>query len=338
MVTFNQERYIAKAIESVLAQNTNFQYRLIIADDCSKDSTHEICRAYAVKYPSKIVLTKNPVNLGLVLNYKKVFDLCPAKYIAILEGDDYWNDRLKLQKQVDILESDNKIGLVHTDHDTLYEDNKIIYSTKKVNRVKVKNGYVFKHLIKKNFIASVTTCFRKELLDRYVDYELFIKEKPVTIDYSIWMELSYHSKVYYIKESTAVYRILKSSITNSSEFWEKEIYYNSGRKIKKYFCGKYSPPNYTISDIDKAYDFGLLIWAIKLGQEKKARKYFRKVGDNSKFLVVLTPVVKYKPMFKLLSLLLNLKKNSSTNKCTDIIAKMIFSLSLSLRKFVKFTG
>jgi len=308
MVTFNQERYIAQAIESVLAQETNFPYRLIIADDCSKDSTDEICRAYAVKYPSKISLTKNLVNLGLVINYKKVFDLCNAKYIAILEGDDYWTDQLKLQKQVDILESDNKIGLVHTDHDTLHEDNKILYSTRKVHRVKIKNGYVFNYLIKKNFIASVTTCFRKELFDRYVDYDLFIKEKLVTIDYSIWMELSYHSKVYYIEESTAVYRVLKTSITNSSEFGEKETYYNSGRKIKKYFFRKYLPPNYTTYEIDKAYDFGLLIWAIKFGQAKKAREYFRKVRDNSIFLFVLAPAVNHKLTFKIFSYILKLKK------------------------------
>ena len=102
---YNHEKYIAQAIESVLEQKTNFPYRLIIADDHSTDGTPGICAEYARKYPETILCILQDLNYGIIRNYECAFNTCTAKYIAILEGDDYWIDSLKLQKQLSILEN-----------------------------------------------------------------------------------------------------------------------------------------------------------------------------------------------------------------------------------------
>lgn len=107
MVTYNHENFIREAIESVLNQNTNFEYLLVIGEDCSKDATLIICKEYQEQFPHKILLIANSENKGPMLNALQVYKACfssGAKYIAMLEGDDYWCDESKLQKQVDCLE------------------------------------------------------------------------------------------------------------------------------------------------------------------------------------------------------------------------------------------
>lgn len=114
MVTYNHEIFIEQAIESVMIQETNFEYKLFIGEDCSTDSTRGICEKLKEKYPNKIVLYFNDKNLGGNLNALQIYKQCfesGAKYIALLEGDDYWTDPLKLQKQVDFLEVNPDYGI-----------------------------------------------------------------------------------------------------------------------------------------------------------------------------------------------------------------------------------
>lgn len=115
MITYNHESYIAQAVESIMIQQTNFEYKLFIGEDCSTDQTSEICKSLKGKYPNKIELFLNKKNLGVPLNAKQIYKACfesGAKYIAMLEGDDYWTDSYKLQKQVDFLEANLDYVLV----------------------------------------------------------------------------------------------------------------------------------------------------------------------------------------------------------------------------------
>jgi len=105
MITYNHEQYIAQAIESVLSQKTDFTFELVVADDASTDNTLRIVQEYAEKYPNIIKLKSRKVNLGLVKNALQTISDCEGEYIALLEGDDYWVDDAKLQKQADFLDS-----------------------------------------------------------------------------------------------------------------------------------------------------------------------------------------------------------------------------------------
>lgn len=108
MPTYNHGQYVAQAIESVLMQKANFAYRLYVADDCSTDNTQEIVSSYARKFPDRMVAIFAPRNIGILSKERlaiKVFRERAARYVVLLEGDDYWTAPDKLQKQVDFLES-----------------------------------------------------------------------------------------------------------------------------------------------------------------------------------------------------------------------------------------
>ena len=108
MATYNHESYIAQAIESVMAQKTDFPVRLIVGDDCSSDRTPELVRDFAARYPGRVIPLLSPVHLGLVHKDRvglQTLRQCTARYVAILDGDDYWTDGTKLAKQVAFLEA-----------------------------------------------------------------------------------------------------------------------------------------------------------------------------------------------------------------------------------------
>lgn len=107
MITYNQGEFISTAIENVLRQQTNFPFKLVIGDDHSTDSTKEICREFISKYPLKIIYYCTEKNVGISKNFIKALTLCEGKYIAFCEGDDFWTDSNKLQKQVDYLENNS---------------------------------------------------------------------------------------------------------------------------------------------------------------------------------------------------------------------------------------
>lgn len=111
MPTYNHEKYIRQAIEGVLMQETDFLFELIIVEDCSVDDTKKIALEYAEKHPEIINVLDSEKNLGITDNYFRAMGAITGKYIAICEGDDYWTDPLKLQKQVDFMESNPDCSL-----------------------------------------------------------------------------------------------------------------------------------------------------------------------------------------------------------------------------------
>ena len=103
MITYNHEKYIGEAIDSILEQKTDFEYEIVIGEDCSTDGTRAILLEYKEKFPDKFKLLLHDENVGIVENMLQTFQACNGEYVAMLEGDDYWNDPTKLQKQVDFL-------------------------------------------------------------------------------------------------------------------------------------------------------------------------------------------------------------------------------------------
>ena len=123
MLAYNHQDFLAEAIDSIVSQKTSFPFELVIGEDCSTDRTRDIVLDYQKQYPEKIrVLTaKKNCRFYNGSNWVRTLLSCRGKYIAFCEGDDYWIDERKLQKQVDILESDPSIGLVCGQCKTKYE-------------------------------------------------------------------------------------------------------------------------------------------------------------------------------------------------------------------------
>src|ERR1017187_2565779 len=105
MITYNHEKYIAQAIESVLMQKTDFPYELILGEDCSTDGTREIVREYSRKHPEIVRAPPRERTLGAKENVRQIVFASRGKYIALLEGDDYWTSQEKLQLQADLLDA-----------------------------------------------------------------------------------------------------------------------------------------------------------------------------------------------------------------------------------------
>lgn len=229
MLAFNTSAYIGRAIESVLAQKTNFDFELIIAENNSTDNTRQIAEEYKLKYPDKIKLILNPENIGMAANFVKAYKNCSAPYIATLDSDDYWCDPYKLQRQVDFLDNYSEYGVVYSDCKIINEaGDEIEWNHMNYCREQFSSGNLFFKLLKETaFIYNLTTCFRKEL----IQYELDNSDLWLFEDWWLWMRIAIKSKFYYMDSVTACYRVHPANATSTgvrndlpAKFYKKKYY------------------------------------------------------------------------------------------------------------------
>ena len=199
LICYNQEKYISKAIDSVLMQKTKFDYEIVLSDDCSTDSTAEICKKYAEKYPDIIRLIKRDKNIGGVRNYLENYKLCKGKYISYLEGDDFFVDPYKLQKQVDFLEKnpDYAICCGHVEVIDEYGEFKGRLLTS------MKDTYTVNELCRCDFISTPTCMVRNHLIDTIPEWLFEFNGCDWTFD----IVNAEHGKIKFMDEILAAYRI-----------------------------------------------------------------------------------------------------------------------------------
>ena len=239
MPTYNHENTIAQAIESFLMQECSFACELCIGDDKSTDSTLEIARSYATKYPDKIKLLVKPENEGLMANYKSLLQMATGEYVAILESDDYWVDSKKLEKQVSFLDSNLEYGLSFTGWIRDREGAQEEFAEEGFIR-DLSQKEVYKFILLRNVIRAVTVVFRRSVFDKYCNIEDYINNKFITFDYPVWLSILAHSRVHYLEDCTAVYRELGTSISNTSNLSKRLKFETETYRIRKYIIGLYS--------------------------------------------------------------------------------------------------
>jgi len=217
LITYNHADYIRDAIDGVLKQKVNFDWELIIADDNSTDGTREIILEYKRLHPNFIHLILQEKNVGAAQNWLDLISTPKSKYIAYFEGDDYWIDPNKLQKQVDFLQANPDYGLVFTDADHFYEKTgKTIKAYDKTFKRKIPTGEVFEELLFLNPYKSCTSVFRNTLVRK--NYDLILKKHFRLGDKMFWLVLSSESKVGYLNNSTALYRLRDESASHFGDF------------------------------------------------------------------------------------------------------------------------
>ena len=159
-LTYNQEKYIARALEGFVMQTTNFNFEVIVHDDASSDRTPEIIKYYQLKYPNiikPIFETKNQFSQKKDILYSKDFlAQIKGKYVALCEGDDYWTDNRKLQIQADYLDRNPDVTICFHPVKVEWEDN--IYPSKISPRKK--KYFTFEKLLKANFIQTNSVMYR----------------------------------------------------------------------------------------------------------------------------------------------------------------------------------
>ncbi len=271
LLTYNHKKYISQAIESVLNQKTNFEFEILIGDDCSTDGTCEIVDDYQKKHPDFIKTIRSGENVGALKNEKRLMEAAEGKYLAFLEGDDYWTDSLKLQKQIEFLEANPDYGLVHGDVNHYYENTgKMEYAVNKNTGNKIPNGNIFNELIKPNplFIKTATACFRKELFQKHFDYNLAISQNWPLTDLGIWMDIAFHSKVYYFDEVFATYRLLNESASRTSSPSKKLEFHQRLFKLKQHYLNKYRCDAHSKLELEIDYYKSLIKIAYNLNNQE----------------------------------------------------------------------
>ena len=205
-------------------QETNFDFDIIIGDDCSSDSTPDICKEYALKYPN-IKYVKYDINEGVSANWRKTIERCNCKYVALIEGDDYWNVNYKLQKQVDFLEANQDYSLCFHNHIRIYDNELLRQPDMRANHVFYDKEYTVRELYKKWPIHTVTTCFRREKLKFSVNFDNYF-----FCDWYVFIWLAENGRVMGFKDIMSTYRLTGKSVTgnHSPEYLLKlvdKIYY-----------------------------------------------------------------------------------------------------------------
>ena len=224
--TYNQEAYIADTIDSMLAQQTQYKFEIVIHDDCSTDKTKDIILKYKENYPTiiKIIIQEeNQYSKG-----KRVIPLAVQEargvYIALCEGDDFWIDSSKIQKQLEIISSNNEYNIVITKSIALYNNDKCSYFCDLGHSIKFID---FANCIigpKCDFYPTATFFFKKNIMQSLPEW--FYTVAPVG-DYYIQLFASYNKGCIYLPTATAVYR--RDAIGS----WTSSSSYKSSVKDRK---------------------------------------------------------------------------------------------------------
>jgi len=247
IVTYNHEKFIAQAIDGVLAQKVNFEYEILIGEDDSTDKTREIVKEYKRRYPNKIQLFLNNRKNVIYINgqptgrwnFINLLKHAEGKYIALCEGDDYWIKPDKLQRQVDFLENNPGFVLCCHDYFVKYEGYNITDHRNKKPLPKISD---LPYLLKYHHIATCSVVFRNGLIKDFPSWYY----KSVSADWPLYIMLAQYGKVYCIKGVMSVHRIHRGGIHRNNVDWDTKKWINVHKnnifvyeELKYFLNGKY---------------------------------------------------------------------------------------------------
>ena len=276
--TYNQEQWIRQTLDSILAQQTDYPFEVIIGEDHGTDGTRAICQEYADKYDN-VTLLPSTQNLGVTANWIQCIQAGSGKYIMNCAGDDYWHNPYKIQLQVDFMESHPECVICHTDNDHLnVVTGHITLSVRQNAGIAPPQGYIQNEVYGGAAnISALTCCYRRFTFEQYVPTDKYIELGLLGEDYPTWVIMSGHGTVNYIPISTATYRVGQLSITSRVNYDWLRHRYETEKKQAKWLMEMF--PNlgtYTEAD-DKYYDdycsHQLLLAAYRSNDYASARKF-----------------------------------------------------------------
>ena len=275
IITYNQKAYIEKAILGALSQqfSKDTLYEIIVSDDCSDDGTSEICRDYAERFHN-IRYIRLTSRSGATQNFRETLRACKGRYIAICEGDDYWTDNQKLQKQISILDSDTGIGLVHTDVNILYNDRNLeedFYHNNGCSHDET--GDVALKILKHEYrIFTCTVCLRRELAGLYLHDENY--NDFLMGDTPLWVEAARFSGIRYMPFTSAVRRLSSGSLSFTDMSSGQIAFFKSGMQCVRYIQKKFGYKTEDFNDLFGKGYLQVLKAALLSGDRASFLKYF----------------------------------------------------------------
>ena len=229
-ITYNHEKYIRDAIEGFLLQKTTFPIEVIIHDDASTDGTANIVKEYADKYPRLIVpilQSENQWSKGVRPSPTYVWPRARGKYIALCEGDDYWTDPLKLQKQMDFLEEHQDCSLCFHAVKFVYANNPEKNYIRRPKRIPKDFKFEMKHIILQNsFIHTSSIMFLGEHIK---ELPKWLKNAPIG-DLPLILLLASKGRMGFINQVMSTYRV------GTPNSWSLSIRQDRQKQINHHFA------------------------------------------------------------------------------------------------------
>lgn len=290
VISYNHAALIRKALDSVAMQKVNFDMEIVIADDCSKDGTVEIIEEFIRQYPGKVNFLKREKNLGPAENFLQMLAAAKGKYVAYLEGDDYWINENKLQIQVDFLEKNEAIALSSHNSFILKDGKEYPFNKdKKYSDAPYEKIYTAEDYIIRDFFHSSAIVYRKTAFKELPDWY----KNAFGGDYFLVLLLAMNGDIHYVNDMFSVYRINTNSVSHYSSRYQ--IFKNFDLHLNKF--NEYSGYRYNKLMKRKIFSFRFNFYYYH-------PNYFKKMGfffSNILSILKLSPsVISRTARFKML--------------------------------------
>ena len=279
VTTYNHAPYLAKAVESFLAQRCDFGVEIILSDDCSSDSTLEICRSYAERYPDVVRVLSSEHNVGMRANYRRTLEAARGKYVALCDGDDWWCDENKLSRQVEVLEADEQLGLCYTRSRRVQGEREWLYPAGEMYTD-------FDNMLFNNTVENSSAVARKDLVMQYYA-EVRPEEHPewLTDDAPMWIWFAAKSKMVAIDEPMAVHRLLPESVSQSGNYLKRIAFCDSLMDISLWFGERYGGGRHTKKLWRKRMEVALWVLSRDGSTAEYAKRWWRDVRRTPSLLM-----------------------------------------------------
>ena len=249
--TYNQEKYIGQALESFINQKTNFPYEVLISDDCSTDKTREIIEQYRCKYPDIIKPIYRKKNLGPMKNFIQTLSEVKSQYVALCDGDDFWTDSYKLQKQVDFLDQNPEFAICFHQTKIFFEDQsneEQIYPSGIPIETELNDLVTLS-----NYIPANTVVYRWKFSDKSMSIKEEFPDDIVPGDYYIHLLHAQKGKIHYIPEIMSAYRRHFEGMwwLNATEDGKEQFSIKYGKKLLNFYDAIEEKLNVSIEELVK---------------------------------------------------------------------------------------
>ena len=264
VITYNQEKTISKTLDSILEQEHDYPYEIIIGDDCSVDGTKSVIENYVLRYPKIVKAIYNRENMGVVGNYFNVIDKCSGKYIMECAGDDWWLQG-KIKTQIEFMESHNDVGMCY---------GKAMCYNSKNECMNIFKGVMcdnFYEVLEQNPVPAVTVCFKNNLMHQYICDVMPITRDWKMEDYPIWLWFYKNSKVSYLSTPLACYKYSNESVSNTKNIEKQISFLKSTYDIRNFYAAKYGGQIKKFED-DETAKFLIFCQLLNSYDREKAQK------------------------------------------------------------------
>ena len=215
MITYNHERFIQQAIEGVIMQKPDFDIELVVGEDKSTDKTRAVVERLTAQYPSVMRPIYHEKNVGVARNHMTCLQACRGEYIAYCEGDDYWTDPDKLQKQVSFLDTNPDYVMCFHRERVWHELTHEMKDT--IPWHDLRDTYELEDVLCECFIPTGSVCYRRQALKAIPAWALEVESG----DMCIYALLAMHGKIKFFPDVMAVYRVHPGGISNLYVGWRR---------------------------------------------------------------------------------------------------------------------